>query len=97
MGAKGFDLFRSVIVPAAVPKILDGLRLSWAFGWRALMAGELIVSVSGIGKRISGVVESQDIHELLVLIIVIALIGFLVDDIVFKNIERNIQKRWGLA
>lgn len=97
MGAKGVSMFWHIIVPAATPKILDGLRLAWAFGWRALMAGELIVAVGGVGRRIRDVVDSKDVSELLVLISVIAVIGFIVDEIIFKNIEKNIQKKWGLA
>jgi NitT/TauT family transport system permease protein len=97
MGAKGFHLFWHVIVPAAVPKILDGLRLAWAFGWRALMAGELIISVGGLGRRIQDVVRSQNQHDLLILIAVIGVIGFVVDELIFKTLERNVQKKWGLA
>jgi NitT/TauT family transport system permease protein len=96
MGAGGFKLFWHVIVPAATPKILDGLRLAWAFGWRALMAGELIVAIGGFGRRIQDVVYSRDMGQLLVLIIVIGLIGFMVDECVFKNIEKSVQRRWGL-
>ena len=97
MGARGWRLFWHVIVPASIPKILDGLRLAWAFGWRALMAGELIISVGGFGRRINDVVHSGDMHELFVLITVIGVIGYLVDQMVFKVIEKNVQRKWGLA
>jgi len=97
MGARDLKLFWYVIVPAATPKILDGLRLAWAFGWRALMAGELIISVGGFGRRIYDVAQTQDLSELFVLIAVIGLIGFTVDELVFKTIEKNVQKRWGLG
>lgn len=97
MGARGISMFWHIIVPAATPKILDGLRLAWAFGWRALMAGKLIVAVGGVGRRIREVVDSKNAAELLVLILVIGIIGFVVDELIFKNIEKNIQKKWGLA
>lgn len=96
MGARGLRLFWHVIAPAAIPKVLDGLRLAWAFGWRALMAGELIISVGGFGRRINDVVRSRNAQDLFVLIFVIGIIGFLVDEIIFKNIERNVQRKWGL-
>ena len=97
MGARGFRLFWNVIVPAAIPKVIDGLRLAWAFGWRALMAGELIVAVGGFGRRIKSVVESRDVGELTVLIVTIGIIGFVVDELIFKKIEYNVQQKWGLA
>jgi len=97
MGARGFRLFWNVIVPAAIPKVIDGLRLAWAFGWRALMAGELIVAVGGFGRRIKSVVESRDVGELAVLIVTIGIIGFVVDELIFKKIEYNVQQKWGLA
>ncbi len=97
MGARGINLFWYVIVPAAIPKILDGLRLAWAFGWRALMAGELIISVGGFGRRINNVVASHNASDLIILITTIGIIGFVVDGLIFKHIERNIQKKWGLA
>ena len=55
MGARGLNYFWFVVVPAAIPKIVGGLRLAWAFGWRALMAGELLTSVSGLGQRLNQV------------------------------------------
>jgi NitT/TauT family transport system permease protein len=96
MGAKDLRLFWHVIVPAATPKIIDGLRLAWAFGWRALMAGELILSIGGFGRRIYDVVHSRDMLELSVLIGAIGVIGYGVDELIFKNLEQNVQKRWGL-
>ena len=64
MGATGLRYFWFVVVPAAIPKIVDGLRLSWAFGWRALMAGELMISassssVSGLGQILSQVAKAK--------------------------------------
>ena len=97
MGARGVNLFWHIIVPASVPKILDGLRLAWAFGWRALMAGELIIAVGGFGRRIRNVVDSKNVGDLLILIVTIGIIGFIVDELVFKNIEKNVQRKWGLG
>jgi NitT/TauT family transport system permease protein len=96
LGARGWRLLWYVIVPAAVPKILDGLRLAWAFGWRALMASELIITIGGFGRRINDVVKSRDLTELFVLVAVIGVIGYCVDQFVFRTIERNVHEKWGL-
>jgi NitT/TauT family transport system permease protein len=97
MGAKGVKYFWFVVVPAAIPKIVDGLRLAWAFGWRALMAGELLTSVSGLGQLLSQVAKAGQLDRLLALMLLIALIGVTVDGLVFKRLEHEVRVRWGLV
>jgi len=96
MGARGVHYFWFVVVPAAIPKILDGLRLAWAFGWRALMAGELFTSVSGLGGLLNQIVKTQDMKALLALMLLIAGIGIAVDA-VFKFLQYKVWVRWGLV
>jgi NitT/TauT family transport system permease protein len=96
LGAKGIRYFWFVEVPAAIPKIVDGLRLAWAFGWRALMAGELFTSVDGIGGLLNHVVKTQDMNMLLALMLLIAAIGVAVDS-VFKLLQYRVWIRWGLV
>ena len=97
MGARGVSYFWFVIVPAAIPKIVDGLRLAWAFGWRALMAGELLTSVNGLGQRLSVAAKAQQLDQLLALMLLIALIGIVVDGLIFKRMEHAVRVRWGLV
>jgi len=97
MGARGVHYFWFVVVPAAIPKVVNGLRLAWAFGWRALMAGELLTSVSGLGQRLNQVAKTQQMDRLLALMLLIAAIGILVDGLVFKRLEHEVRVRWGLA
>jgi NitT/TauT family transport system permease protein len=97
LGAKGLRYFWFVVIPAATPKIVNGLRLAWAFGWRALMAGELLTSVSGLGQRLSQVAKAQQLDQLLALMLLIALIGIGVDGLVFKRLEHEVRVRWGLV
>ena len=97
MGARGWKYFWFVVVPAAIPKIVDGLRLAWAFGWRALMAGELLTSVSGLGQLLSQVATTQQLDQLLAIMLLIAGIGIAVDGLVFKRLEHAVRVRWGLA
>lgn len=99
MGAKDWKIFWHVILPAATPRILDGLRLAWAFGWRALMAGELLIStVHGMGQLISEVSKQRDIEQLLAYMVIIALIGMVVDNLFFNRLLGDrIRRRWGTA
>ena len=48
LGSSGFHFLRTVILPASVPQLISGLRIAWAFSWRALMAGEFLVAVVGL-------------------------------------------------
>jgi NitT/TauT family transport system permease protein len=97
LGARGVKYFWFVVVPAAIPKIVDGLRLAWAFGWRALMAGELLTSVSGLGQLLSQVAKAQQLDRLLALMLLIAVIGIAIDGLIFKRLEHAVRVRWGLA
>lgn len=97
MGASGVRYFWFVVVPAAIPKIVNGLRLAWAFGWRALMAGELLTSVNGLGQRLNAVAKTGRLDQLLALMLLIAAIGITVDGLIFKRLERAVRVRWGLA
>ena len=99
MGAKGTKIFWHVIVPAATPRIVDGLRLAWAFGWRALMAGELLIgSIRGMGQMINQVARQRNVEQLLALMTVIALIGMFVDGVIFNRlIGDRLRTRWGTA
>ena len=102
MGATGIRYFWFVVVPAAIPKIVDGLRLSWAFGWRALMAGELMISassssVSGLGQILSQVAKAKQLDQLLAIMTLIAVIGATIDELIFKRLEQTVRVRWGLV
>ena len=97
MGARGVNYFWFVVVPSAIPKIVTGLRLAWAFGWRALMAGELFTSVTGLGQQLSAVSKTGRLDELLALMLLVAVIGIAVDGLAFKRLEHLVRVRWGLA
>jgi NitT/TauT family transport system permease protein len=97
LGARGTRYFFLVVVPSAIPHIVNGLRLAWAFGWRALMAGELLTSVSGLGQLLSQVAKTQQLDQLLAIMLLIAGIGLAVDGLIFKRLEYEVRVRWGLA
>jgi NitT/TauT family transport system permease protein len=100
MGAKGFTAFRSVILPAAMPSFIGGLKQGWAFAWRSLLAGELIVLIPGkfsLGQQLDTARQFADAPGLYGMMIVIFVIGVLVDTFVFGFAERKIRKRYGLV
>lgn len=97
LGAKGLTLFRHVILPAAMPSCLAGLKQGWAFAWRSLMAGELLVllGVPSIGARLQAGREFSDAPLLIAMMIVVLVIGIAVDGI-FGVADRRLRRRRGL-
>lgn len=100
LGARRTRLFRFVIAPAALPAYVTGLKQGWAFAWRSLMAGELLVQVAGaltLGQQLQYNESFNDATGIYAVMVVIFVIGVLVDTVVFGNLERFIQRRYGLA
>jgi NitT/TauT family transport system permease protein len=99
LGARGVALFRHVILPGALPSFIGGVKQGWAFAWRSLMAGELLVVIAhkhSIGSRLDFSRQNAQSPELLAYRVVILVIGIVLDALVFGAAERRIQKRWGL-
>lgn len=100
MGARGLGLYRHIILPAALPGFLTGLKQGWAFAWRSLMAGELLVIIGhapSIGVRLQFSRELSDAEGLLAWMIVVMALGVLIDGLVFGALERSIHRRRGLT
>jgi NitT/TauT family transport system permease protein len=98
LGARGIALYRHVIAPAALPAIVAGLKQGWAFAWRSLMAGELLVVIAtktSLGAQLSYARELSDAPWLLSTMIVILVLGILVDA-AFGAADRAIRTRWGI-
>ena len=99
LGARGPALYRHVIVPAALPSMVIGLKQGWAFAWRSLMAGELLVIIANkpsVGAQLSFARELSDAPALMAMMLVILAIGILVDG-VFGRTDRALRWRWGLV
>ncbi len=99
IGARGLQLYRYVILPAALPGYVGGLKQGWAFAWRSLMAGEIINIVShqpSLGQQLQFARDFADAQQLLALMIVIFFIGVTVD-LGFGFADRAIRRRRGLA
>jgi NitT/TauT family transport system permease protein len=100
LGARGPSWYRHVILPAALPSFVGGLKQGWAFSWRSLMAGELLVIIAAqpsIGVRLQFARELADAPALLATMLVILAIGIVVDALLFGTLERVIRRRWGLV
>lgn len=98
MGLRGFRLYRYVILPASLPMCVTGLRQGWAFAWRSLMAGELVVMVAdttSIGVLLENAQNLSDMPLAIAIMIVILVIGIAVDA-AFSVTDREIRRRWGL-
>ncbi|SDH56520.1 NitT/TauT family transport system permease protein [Alteribacillus persepolensis] len=96
MGYKGSELIWHVMIPAAVPSFLSGTRLAWAFGWRALMAAELIGS-GGLGRTLMDARDFYNMDLVIAIMIIIATIGLIMEFVIFDRIEKKVFARWGLS
>ena len=100
MGASRVGLYRDFVVPAAMPSVVAGLKQGWAFAWRSLMAGELLVVIPGtqtVGTRLQFARELSDAEGVMATMIVILVIGIVVDAVVFSRLERRVLRRRGLG
>jgi NitT/TauT family transport system permease protein len=100
LGARGLGLYRHVILPAALPGYIAGLKQGWAFSWRSLMAGELMVVLAdkpSIGARLHFARELSDAEGLFAWMIVVLCIGLLVDLAFFGHVEQRLRRGRGLV
>ncbi len=97
MGAKGFALFTHVMIPAATPSLILGVRQAWSFAWHALIGAEMfITTLYGIGHVLSVGREFNDMSQIIAVMITIFAIGILFDRIIFLRLEEKVRTRWGL-
>ncbi len=99
LGARGFSSYRHIVLPASLPFFVGGMKQGWAFAWRSLMAGELLVIIAerpSIGVQLQTAREFADASALIGTMIVILVIGIVVDAL-FNVANNKIRRRWGLA
>lgn len=95
LGARGVVLFLYVILPAALPSIVMGLKQGWSFAWRSLMAGELLFINLGLGHLLMMGRELNDMAQVMAVMFVVVVIGLFFDRLVFSKMEKNVRRRWG--
>ncbi|GAB2813507.1 ABC transporter permease [Actinocorallia aurea] len=97
MGLKGFGRYRHLVIPASLPSFVAGLKQGWAFAWRSLMAGELlvIIGVQSLGTLLTFSRELNQTSEMISVMFIILIIGVVVDQL-FGLADRSLRNRWGL-
>ncbi|MCL4801547.1 MAG: ABC transporter permease subunit [Burkholderiales bacterium] len=99
-GLKGLGYVTQILIPAAFPSILAGLKIAWAFAWRTLIAAELVFGVSS-GSGGLGWFIFENKNELLIDYVfaglgTVIIIGLLVENVVFRTIEERTVRKWGM-
>jgi NitT/TauT family transport system permease protein len=97
LGSNGLHFLRTVILPASVPQIISGLRIAWAFSWRALMAGELLGSGGGLGHLLETGRSLGQMDLVISVMIIIGIIGTIMDNFVFLRLEKSVQVKWRIS
>ena len=99
MGLSRLSLYRHLILPASLPSFVAGLKQSWAFAWRSLMAGELLVIIIGqpsIGALLNAFQDQTDMASAIAIIIVILVLGIIIDTL-FTKVDAVIRRRRGMT
>ena len=99
-GLRGFRYVRAILIPAAFPSILTGLKVGWAFAWRTLIAAELVFGVSsgsgGLGWFIFENKNQLEIPAVFAGLLSVILIGLAVENLIFRTLEARTVRRWGM-
>ena len=100
MGSTGLHTWTHVVIPAALPFLLSGMKQGWAFAWRSLMAAEIYVTILsgfGLGQLLHYGRELHAMDQVIGVILIIIFIGLAVDKSLFAPTERFMHQRWGTA
>ncbi len=99
-GLRGLPYVARILIPAAFPSILTGLKIGWAFAWRTLIAAELVFGVSsgsgGLGWYIYENKNQLEIPNVFAGLFTVIVIGLIVENVVFRVIEAKTVRKWGL-
>ena len=96
MGARGIALATQVILPAAFPNIIVGLKQGWSFAWRSLMAAELIYVTLSLGGLLENGRDYVDASLMFAIMLVIIVLGAVINSLIFGPLEQVVRQRWGL-
>jgi NitT/TauT family transport system permease protein/taurine transport system permease protein len=97
LGARPPQIVRELVVPGALVQIIVGLRTAMAYGWRALVAGEMIAGTNGLGYMTIEAVQWYKTDTIILGMIVIGVLWLLIDRLIFVPLERRTVARWGLV
>jgi NitT/TauT family transport system permease protein len=96
LGARGFQLFWHVLLPASLPYIVTGLKQGWAFAWRSLITAEMLYVSLGLGQVLMMGRETSNTDAVIAVMFLIVALGYVVDGVIFKSLERHLHHKWGL-
>jgi ABC-type nitrate/sulfonate/bicarbonate transport system permease component len=94
LGANSWQMLRHVLLPAAFPSIIAGLRVSAGLGWQSLVGSELIVVGAGLGYLMVQGQGNLSTGTVMAGMIGIGIVGFLID-VLLRSLERTVKRRWG--
>lgn len=97
LGAGGPSLYTQVILPAAQPAIIAGLKQGWTFAWRSLMAAELLYYTLSLGNLLQGGRDLNDAARVMAVMVLIIMLGVAIDRSLFTPLERRVRERWGFG
>lgn len=100
MGARGWKLYRYVLLPASLPAMASSLRQGFAFAWRSLLGAELILTAvryHGIGFLLEMGRNFNEVETVIATMLIMVLVGIAVDRWVFARLQRRVHARFGLA
>jgi taurine transport system permease protein len=95
LGASQIDLVREVYIPGALPSIVTGMRLGVAYGWRALIGGEMIATATGLGFMIFDARQTLDSGVIVLGMIVMGVLYLAMDQLILRPLEVRTIERWG--
>ncbi len=96
MGSRGISLFKYVMIPAATPSLIAGIRQVWSFAWHAAIGAEMLMATIGLGAILMFGREFQNMEQVIASMITIFVVGLLTDRLLFVKLEERIRYRWGL-
>jgi NitT/TauT family transport system permease protein len=99
LGARGWKLYRYVLIPASLPAFAGSLRQGFSFAWRSLLGAELILAVEhkGLGFLLATGRDFSDVAQVIAVMIVMVMIGMLADRWIFAKLQAAVHRRFGLA
>jgi NitT/TauT family transport system permease protein len=99
LGARGWKLYRYVLLPASMPAVAASLRQGFSFAWRSLMGAELLFAVQnhGLGFQLELARTNIDIAQVIAVMSIMVMLGIAADRLVFARLERRVLVRFGLA
>ncbi|HWA36295.1 MAG TPA: ABC transporter permease [Burkholderiales bacterium] len=97
LGASAPRVLWEVVLPGALPNILTGLRNGLGYGWRALIAAEMIVGTSGIGFLMFDARRAGSVVEILLGMVILGLLWYVVDGWILAPLEKKTVQRWGMV